>query len=260
MSSRAPSSSRSSTMSAVASSAVHARAGQRGLQPVEQLGPVGHGVGAARGTESAPRAGWSQATIISRPSSGDARRRGGALLGRAARRPRSAAGRARISVQRRRRWPAKVVIGVSPFPRSRVSISSGVGMAVEHSSREATMAPAALARCSSSSRGQPASRPWAQRAAEAVTGAQAVQRRDRDRRRHDPLGRGSWPSTPLGPLLHDGQLHAGVEQRVGRALGVGLADRDLALLAVADRDGDLRRGPSGPGRGRARGVSQNIGR
>ena len=42
-----------------------------------------------------------------------------------------------------------------------------------------------------------------------------------------------------GALLDDGELDAEVEQRVGGSLRVALADRDLALLAVADRDRDM---------------------
>src|SRR5215217_8724061 len=45
-------------------------------------------------------------------------------------------------------------------PESSVSISASVGMAVEHSSRDATIAPAAFACCSTFCSGQPASRPW----------------------------------------------------------------------------------------------------
>src|SRR5207344_3403879 len=54
--------------------------------------------------------------------------------------------------------PARCSLG-SP-PASRVSISAWVGIAVEHSSREATMAPAALACRKIFSNGQPASSPW----------------------------------------------------------------------------------------------------
>ena len=81
----------------------------------------------------------------------------------------------------------------------------------------------------------------AQRAAEGVAGPEAVDDLDGVGRHLDALvaGRGEHP---LGPLLDDGELDAALEQRVGGPLGVGLADGDLALLAVADGDGDVLEG------------------
>src|SRR5215211_5196740 len=59
------------------------------------------------------------------------------------------------------KWTAResARCSLGSLPASSVSISASVGMAVEHSSRDATMAPAALARCSTFCSGQPASSP-----------------------------------------------------------------------------------------------------
>ena len=100
------------------------------------------------------------------------------------------------------------------------------------------MAPAALARCSTLPRSHPASRPWASEPPK-LSPAPSPLTRHRDRRRLDALAVAGLAEHALRALLDDGDLDAGVEQRVGGAFGVGLADRDLALLAVADGDGDL---------------------
>ena len=74
------------------------------------------------------------------------------------------------------------------------------------------------------------------------------------------LGAGLRASTPRGPCLTTASSHAEVEQGVGGALRVGLADGDLALLAVADGDGDVRECRAHLlGRRGAR-AAQNIGR
>ena len=183
MPSSAPSSSRSSAMSAVASRPSTPGRDRAVTQPLEQLGPVGHGVGVAGGAQSA--AGRVVAGDDHQPAvaAGELRRRRAASSARSARarRPDVAdlgdrgdeavrlgaagarmaglvmtslrpAGRARRTRRRTARWDR---------PRRAGSRSpSAVGMAVEHSSREATMAPAALASGSTFSSGQPASRPW----------------------------------------------------------------------------------------------------
>ena len=84
-------------------------------------------------------------------------------------------------------------------------------------------------------RSQPAQQAVAEGAAEGVAGAEAVDHLDRERRHLDPLVRVA-ASTPLGPCLTTASLDAALEQGVGRPVRVGLADGDLALLAVADGD------------------------
>ena len=123
----------------------------------------------------------------------------------------------------------------------------------------ATIAPATLANSRTRRRSQPASRPWHERAAEGVAGAEAVDDLDGEGRHLDALvaGRGEHP---LGALLDDGELDAALEQRVGRPLRVGLADGDLALLAVADGDGDVRRARVPTCSLASAGSAQNIGR
>ena len=152
----------------------------------------------------------------------------------ATKRPTSACASASFEVQARSQ-----LIGIAA---SIVSISASVGIAVEHSSREATMAPAALAYCSTFSSGQPASSPW---------------HSDPPKESPAPRPFSGWigiggdstrsvrvlASTPLGPCLTIGQLDPGGQQRVGGPLRLGLADRDLALLAVADGDGHVRQRP-----------------
>ena len=78
----------------------------------------------------------------------------------------------------------------------------------------------------------------AERAAEAVAGAEAVDHLDQVRG-DDHVLVGRLAEHAPGPLLDDRDLHAGLEQRVGRPLGLGLADGDLALLLVADGDGGV---------------------
>ena len=83
--------------------------------------------------------------------------------------------------------------------------SSVVGMAVEHSRRVATIAPAPLAKRRIFSRSQPVEQSVAEGAAEAVAGAEAVDRRHRGRRHLDDLVPGHAEHA-LGSLLDDGDL------------------------------------------------------
>ena len=76
--------------------------------------------------------------------------------------------------------------------------------------------------------------------AEGVAGAQAVLGGRRGHGHLDALVAGLGQGA-MGALLNDGQLDAGLEQGVGGALGLGLADGDAALLAVADGDGRVTR-------------------
>ena len=85
-------------------------------------------------------------------------------------------------------------------PWSIASSSAVVGIASAHASRPATTAPAALAKRRIRSRSQPGQQPVAQRAAEGVAGAQAVDDVDRHRRHHDRLV-AAHAEHPAGPCL-----------------------------------------------------------
>src|SRR5438128_1250315 len=76
---------------------------------------------------------------------------------------------------------------------------------------------------------------------EGIAGSQTVDHVDRERRHLDALVRGRGKD-PLGALLDHGQLQAALQERIGSPLRIGLADSDLALLPVADRDGDVLEG------------------
>ena len=190
-------------------------------------------------TPLAPRAGWSQAMIISRPSAGTS----GALARASAARLIAPGSVARISVRRLRSSGQRIVRHCVSTSFSRVHTSSVVGIAVEHSRRVATRAPAPLANRRIFSRSQPSSRPWQKAPPKLSPAPEAVDRGDRGRRHLDDLVPGHAQHA-LRSLLDDGDLHAGVQQRLRGPAGLGLADRDLAFLLVADRHGDVRqRGP-----------------
>ena len=74
---------------------------------------------------------------------------------------------------------------------SSASTSAAVGMSSAQPSREATTAPAALAKRTIRSTSQPDEQPVAERAAERVAGAEAVDDVDRHRR-HDPVLARRW--------------------------------------------------------------------
>lgn len=98
----------------------------------------------------------------------------------------------------------------------------------------------------------------AQAAAERIACAQAVDHVDFvGRHRHRRVLR--LAEDTARTLFDDGQLDTEVEQRVGGLVRVGLADGDLTLLTVADRDRDMgqRLAHLLGGRG---GEAQNIGR
>src|SRR5699024_12077285 len=73
---------------------------------------------------------------------------------------------------------------------------------------------------------------------EAVPGAEPVDDLDQVGGDHHVLVGGLAEHT-LGALLDDRDLDAGLEQGIGRALRLGLADGDLALLLVAYRHGGV---------------------
>ena len=210
----------------------------------------------------APRAGWSQAMIISLPSGRTATGAAGWPAAGGSGRGRSPGPRSARRSRRRTRpvahsvgdhsahlWPALANCGpgsagrsLGSPPASRVSISARVGIAVSTRagrrrsprprSRTAAPSPAASRH----------SRPW----------------------QSEPPNESPAPSPFIGviaiggdprllsvrscqhaarALLDHGQLDAGGQQRVGRPLRVGLTGRDLALLAVAHGHGDLRQDP-----------------
>ena len=78
----------------------------------------------------------------------------------------------------------------------------------------------------------------AERPAERVAGAQCADDVDRHRRQHAPLV-GGRDEHAVAALLHERELDAAREQRVGGRVGIGLADGDLALGPIANGDGRL---------------------
>src|SRR5690606_33048734 len=83
--------------------------------------------------------------------------------------------------------------------------------------------------------GPPGEQAVAEGAAEGVAGAEAVDDLGRGGRDLDPLLAGLGEGAARA-LLDDGDLDTRLEERVRGAVGVGLPDGDLALLAVADGD------------------------
>ena len=98
----------------------------------------------------------------------------------------------------------------------------------------------------------------AQRAAERVAGAEAVDDVDRHRR-HLDVRRRRVGEHARRALLDDGELDPALVQRPRRRVGLALADRGLALVEVADRDVDVRQRLLDPLRASSR-DAQNIGR
>ena len=187
-------------------------------------------------TASAPRAGWSAAMSSSRPSS----------LGRLAAAARRPGGGHGIRLGDAARGEAGGVDGghaVAPSIRS--STSRSVGIAVEHSRRDATMAPALLAKRRVRSRSQPSSSPWQKAPPKASPAPEAVGDLDRHRRHDEPFTRRGHREHALGPLLDDGELDPAVEQRLGGVLGVVGAHGDAALLEVSDGHRARRDGGAG---------------
>ena len=215
---------------------------QRGGEPLEQVGAAGHGHRRRRGRRGRRGPGGRRR----RAAAGRRRRRAaGGARGRPRLRRCARGSRARISVRSATAigWSCAVHRASSAGAtagRRAVALDLGRGRhgggALEACRRRC--APATLANSRTRRRSQPASRPWHEGAAEGVAGAEAVDDLDREGRHLDALvaGRGEHA---LGALLDDGELDAALEQGVGGTLRVGLADGDLALLAVADGDGDV---------------------
>ena len=195
---------------------------QGGREPVEQVAAARHRGGVGRATRSAPRAGWSAATSSSRPSvaqqPGDGGRRGrrqprrcGPDLGAAASATRSVdwssigCSQRRVDARRLRGWRER-----------RVDLGRRCGMAVEHSSRDGDDRPGRRWRTAGSRSSGPAGeQAVAQRAAEGVPGAEAVDDLDRERAAPRRARRACAASTPSGPCLTTASSTPRVQQRVG---------------------------------------------
>ena len=210
-------------MSALASTPSTAGERQRHQQRLERAPPVGHGERLARHTEHAAAV-WSAATTNSspvgeqRPAPARAQplerrrgcRRGCRSLGPACRR------------------------GAAPRHPSTASRSSWNGMSSAHIRRAATIAPAAFP-ARRSARVPARQQPVTERATEGIAGTRGrtrprrgTARPARARRRRWRRARRRHPSSRSPPKPTRQQL-------LGGAIGIGLADRDLALGAVADR-------------------------
>ena len=181
-------------------------------------------------TARAPRAGWSAATRRSRPSGARVSRRRRCDQARAT-------PRGRRSAARWWTWRRGADAAAHDAARSarRSSTSSSVGMAVEHSSREATMAPAALANRTVRSRSA-GEQAVAHRAAERVTGPEAVGDVDGHGRHLDPVTGRRDGQDALGPRRRRRARPRG-RAVPGRPTPGLRSDRDAALLEVADGDG-----------------------
>ena len=183
-----PSSSRSSRMSGVAEDAVDAGPGQRGRRAGRAARSGWPSPARSPRTPSAPRAGWSAATSSSRPSrrrAASSRRRAVAATASASRCGCAGAG-SRSSAACVRAVSHHGSLPVGPRGGS-ASTSAVVGMAVEHSSLEATMAPATLANSRIRSQVPAREQPVAEGAAEGVAGAEPVDDLDGERWHLDPL-------------------------------------------------------------------------
>ena len=123
--------------------AVHTRVGQRRTQPVEQVGAAVHRGGASPDAEGAAcgMVGGDDHQPAVAPD-------GGPCRARSARRASMAAGIGRAQIGDRgvvRGTVPQTLTASTAVCSASAATSSAVGIAVEHSSRDATMAPAALA-------------------------------------------------------------------------------------------------------------------
>src|SRR5215217_1440365 len=265
LSSSAPSSSRSSAISAVASRP--STPGRASAARSRSSMSVRLFIAAGRPwADSAPRAGWSAATSMSRPSSG---RKAGRRLRAASARRMACGSRLRSSVTSAyevHTGGAPSVSGTETSAGDRAVSDTGplqgggdggLDMGIDLGGgrhRGGALQPGGDDRpggvgvAQQLLQGQPGEQAVRERAAERVARAEAVDDLDRGGRDDDPLGAGLAEDAARA-LLDDGELHPGVEQRVGGAVGVGLADGDLALLAVADGDGHVGEGRPHLGRG-----------
>ena len=146
-----------------------------------------------------------------------------------------------------------------PAPASAASTSAVVGMAVEHSSRPATMAPATLAKRMVRSRAQPSRSPWTRAPPKASPAPSPLTTSTGKVSTSTRSSRGGRENPPWA-LLDDGQLQSPVQEGVGGPLRVGLADGDLALLGVADGDRDELERALHLGACASAASAQNIGR
>ena len=208
-------------------------------------------------TPRAPRAGWSAATMRRRPSVPTSGRRWRAAQadamrpGSRARTSVRSATDSGVSVVSERRGHQQPPARDGPARRARSRTSASSGMAVEHSSREATMAPATLANSRIRRRSQPPSRPWTSAPPNASPAPSPLTTVDRERRHLDPLVAGGGEH-PLGALLDDRELEPPVEQGVGGAVAGRSRRRRPRTPRGCRRRWSRARAPSRPARGRRR--------
>ena len=183
---------------------------ERRGEPVEQRRPGGHGAGVVpHGERTAGRVvggDEQQTAVVARCLTVSARRPGG---GHGIRLGDAAHGEA-----------GGVDGGHAVAPSIRSSTSRSVGIAVEHSSRDADDGAGAVGEAKGALEVPALEQPVAEGAAEGVAGPEAVGDLDRHRRHDEPLARRGHGEHALGPLLDDGELDPAVEQRLGGVLGV----------------------------------------
>src|ERR1700712_4631804 len=242
LSSSAPSSSRSSRMSGEASSpstpgrlrAVTRRSSSSIREPIA----IGRSP-----TPNAPRAGWSAATIISRPSPRTVSR---LTLAFAARKI-AAGSLTRISVISANR--SRIVLG-SAVPVGTVNVSVIVDLLQKcfHLGRCRHRAgalapggddgPGCVGEAQDGLQIPAGQQPVAQGTAESVAGTETIDDVDRGRRHLERDVLRHTQNTPRA-LFDDGDLDSGFQQRLGGAHGFCFADGDLALFLVTDGDRDV---------------------
>ena len=225
--------------------AVHAGPGQRQRQPVQQVGPAGHGHRPVPTARSAPRAGWSAAMMISRPSSPsrDGRRGAGPAAsamacGRRARASRMARIWSRTGCLP---WSASATAASAAVSPARSSVTSvGRRHGVRAVQPRGHDGPGGVGEAHHPLDVPAGQQPVAQRPAERVAGAEPVEHVDRHRRDLDG-DLSSSGQDALGALLDDGQLDAELVQLPrGGLQRFPLPHRDVALLEVADGHGRVR--------------------
>ena len=173
-------------------------------EPVEQVDAVGHGQRPVAGAAARRGPGGRRRSIISLPCV--AEQRGGAGAGAAAASAIALGPVGRgcaIEVAAAGRLMHGGLLAAAPRPRR------SVGMASEQASRRGDDRAGGVGEPHRPLQVPAGEQAVAQRAAEGVAGAEAVDHLDRDRRHLDALVRRGPASTPLRALLDDGQLDAG---------------------------------------------------
>ena len=216
-------------------------------------------------TASAPRAGWSAATMKSLPSSpsrGRLRARRGRATARDGQRGCRAGVGCRGSRLRRpgrrcaRRGP-RSDMERPPRGRPRPRRSSAWRSSTRSGWRRSP--PAALAKRRTRSRSQPASSPWQSAPPKPSPEPRPLITLTRCGRT-STLSSRVFASTPFGPCLTIASSTPRSSSASAARARIGLADGDLALLAVADRDGHVLEGAADlAGRGGGRRPEHRAG-